>query len=134
MTCKYTGNTKMKTNSEISEALTERRNQLDLDQKDMKSRIGMSQQQYSKLESTGEMKLSTFLRILEGLELEIKLVPKELLKLEEIISDYIQKDPHQLELLISNLADKHMDDINKVMNPNNTKGFESQLKALEDHD
>ncbi|GAB6071045.1 hypothetical protein JCM30760_21420 [Thiomicrorhabdus hydrogeniphila] len=131
----------MKTNNEISKALIERRKKLRLDQKDMKSRIGMSQQQYSRLESNGDMKLSTFLRILEGLEMELKLIPKEELKIESIINDYIKNYPEIVDEYFNNSVNNLKNvDLHKnlnhsyVRNKPKPNSFEDKLKALEDHD
>ena len=44
--------------------------------------IGMSQQQYQRAESGGDIRLSSLFRILEGLELELQLVPKGQTELE----------------------------------------------------
>ncbi|MDY0138001.1 MAG: helix-turn-helix transcriptional regulator [Thiomicrospira sp.] len=63
--------------SDIAQLLKLRREQLKLEQKDMRELIGMSQQQYSKAESSGEITLKTLLRILDGLDLELALIPKE---------------------------------------------------------
>ncbi|UOO89066.1 hypothetical protein LVJ82_16720 [Vitreoscilla massiliensis] len=65
----------MKTLTEISEFLSDRRKALDLEQGDMYMRIGMKQQQYQRAEAGNDIRLSSFLRILEGLELELVLQP-----------------------------------------------------------
>lgn len=125
----------MKNLSEISKALIKRRNDLSLDQADMKSRIGMSQQQYSKIESTGEMRLSTLLRVLEGLELELKLVPKEYLKVETFIYNQIEKNPENLDTVIETMFGQTLDEIGDFLESENESkpgSFESKLKALSD--
>ncbi|NCN44467.1 MAG: transcriptional regulator [Piscirickettsiaceae bacterium CG_4_9_14_3_um_filter_43_564] len=66
----------MKTLFEISQLLRERREALNLSQKDMLMKIGMSQQQYQRIEAGGDTRLSTLLRVLEGMDLELTLVPK----------------------------------------------------------
>lgn len=66
----------MKTLFEISQSLRERRESLKLSQKDMLMKIGMSQQQYQRIEAGGDTRLSTLLRVLEGMDLELMLVPK----------------------------------------------------------
>lgn len=53
-----------------------RRLQLGLQQKDMKLRIGMNQQQYQRIESGGNPRLSTLELVAEGLDAELLLVPK----------------------------------------------------------
>jgi predicted transcriptional regulator len=67
----------MKTLKQLPELLKLRRIQLDLNQKDMLMRIGMSQQQYQRIEAGGDPRLSTLLRILEGMDLEMMLVPSQ---------------------------------------------------------
>lgn len=67
----------MKTLKQLPEFLKQRRIQLDLNQKDMLMRIGMSQQQYQRIEAGADPRLSTLLRILEGMDLEMMLVPRQ---------------------------------------------------------
>lgn len=43
----------------------------------MRLKIGMSQQQYQRIEAAGDTRLSTLLRVLDGLDMELMLVPKE---------------------------------------------------------
>ncbi|ARB45549.1 MULTISPECIES: helix-turn-helix domain-containing protein [Alloalcanivorax] len=62
---------------EITRILEQRRKSLGLTQKDMLMRIGMSQQQYQRIESGGDTRVSTLLRILEGMGLQLRLVPEE---------------------------------------------------------
>lgn len=62
---------------QISKLLSSRRKQLEMEQKDMYMRIGMKQQQYQRLEAGSDMKLSTLLRVLEGLNMELTIAPKE---------------------------------------------------------
>ena len=59
----------MKTLKAISEKLIEERKRRNLSQKDMRLLIGMSQQQYQRVEAGQDVRLSTLLRILAGLEL-----------------------------------------------------------------
>ena len=54
-----------------------RRLQLGLQQKDMKLRIGMNQQQYQRIEAGGNPRLETLELVAEGLESELALVPKD---------------------------------------------------------
>lgn len=77
----------MKSLNQLPELLKKRRLELDLNQKDMLMKIGMSQQQYQRIESGGDPRLSTFLRILEGMDLEMMLVPrKRVLEVQELLS------------------------------------------------
>ena len=66
----------MKNIDEIAALLIEQRKNLGIEQKDMYMRIGMKQQQYQRIEAGSDLKLSTLLRVLEGLDLELSIVPK----------------------------------------------------------
>ncbi len=70
----------MKSIRELPGALQERRKALGLNQKDMLMKIGMTQQQYQRIEKGGDTRLSTLLRVLEGMDLEFILVPKDQVK------------------------------------------------------
>lgn len=67
----------MKNIDEIAALLIDQRKKLDIEQKDMYMRIGMKQQQYQRIEAGSDVKLSTLLRVLEGLDLELSIVPKD---------------------------------------------------------
>ena len=60
----------------IAALLIEQRKKLGIEQKDMYMRIGMKQQQYQRIEAGSDVKLSTLLRVLEGLDLELSITPK----------------------------------------------------------
>ncbi|WP_102798898.1 helix-turn-helix domain-containing protein [Bowmanella denitrificans] len=64
----------MKTNNAIAERLIAERKKRNLSQKDMRMLIGMSQQQYQRVEAGQDLKVSTLLRILAGLDLELAIV------------------------------------------------------------
>lgn len=66
----------MKTINEIANLIAEQRKKLGIEQKDMYLRIGMKQQQYQRIESGSDLKLSTLLRVLEGLDLELSIKAK----------------------------------------------------------
>ncbi|MFT7682550.1 MAG: HTH-type transcriptional regulator/antitoxin HipB [Moritella dasanensis] len=66
----------MKNIEEITKALSDRRKDLGMEQADMYMRIGMKQQQYQRIEAGSDVKLSTLLRVLEGLDLELSISPK----------------------------------------------------------
>ncbi len=66
----------MKNIDEIAALFIEQRKKLGIEQKDMYMRIGMKQQQYQRIEAGSDVKLSTLLRVLEGLNLELSIVPK----------------------------------------------------------
>ena len=57
--------------------LKDRRLDLGLKQSDMMMRIGVSRQQYQRLESKGNPRLDTLELIAEGLNSELMLIPKE---------------------------------------------------------
>lgn len=62
---------------QIAKLLSSRRKQLNMEQKDMYMRIGMKQQQYQRIEAGSDIKLSTLLRVLDGLNMELCITPKE---------------------------------------------------------
>ena len=66
--------------SKIKEQLKERRKTLGLKQEDMMLRVGMSRQQYQRLESKGNPSLGTLELIAKGLKMEVMLIPQEKLR------------------------------------------------------
>ena len=66
--------------SKIKEQLKERRKALGLKQEDMELRVGMSRQQYQRLESKGNPSLSTLELVAKGLKMELMLIPQEKLR------------------------------------------------------
>lgn len=66
----------------LLEQLKTRRKELGLKQNDMVLRVGMSPQQYQKLEARGNPRLNTLELIAKGLNSELVLIPQE--KLAEI--------------------------------------------------
>ncbi|MGR5410916.1 helix-turn-helix domain-containing protein [Vibrio campbellii] len=68
----------MKDIEEITKLLVTQRKKLGIEQKDMYMRIGMKQQQYQRIEAGSDVRLSTLLRVLEGLDLELMIAPKGL--------------------------------------------------------
>ncbi len=63
----------MKTVEALAELLIAARKKRNLSQKDMRMLIGMSQQQYQRIESGQDLKVSTLLRLLAGLGLELSI-------------------------------------------------------------
>ncbi|MEX0618385.1 MAG: helix-turn-helix transcriptional regulator [Pseudohongiellaceae bacterium] len=61
----------------LLEQLKNRRIALGLKQGDMMLRVGMSRQQYQRLESKGNPRLDTLELIAEGLKSELMLIPRE---------------------------------------------------------
>ncbi len=66
--------------SKIHRQLKERRKSLGLTQEDMTMRVGMSRQQYQKLESQGNPRLDTLELVAKGLKMQPVLIPLEKLK------------------------------------------------------
>ena len=76
----------MKNHEELAQALQHYRKAKGLGQKDMRLKIGMSQQQYQRAESGSDLRVSTLLRILEGLDLELQIVPRQQAGSREVVS------------------------------------------------
>ncbi len=66
--------------SKIHEQLKARRKALSLKQEDMELRVGMSRQQYQRLESKGNPRLNTLELVAKGLKMEVMLIPQEKLR------------------------------------------------------
>ncbi|MCY4263181.1 MAG: helix-turn-helix transcriptional regulator [Candidatus Dadabacteria bacterium] len=66
--------------SKILNQIKNRRKYLSFKQKDMMLRIGMSKQQYQRLESRGNPRLHTLELIAKGLRMEVLLIPQEKLR------------------------------------------------------
>lgn len=71
----------------LLEQIKKRRKKLGLKQKDMMLRVGMSPQQYQKLESKGNPRLDTLELIAKGLKGELMLVPQEKLAAVKALLD-----------------------------------------------
>ena len=69
----------------LLQQLKNRRIDLNLKQKDMMLRIGISRQQYQHLESKGNPTLDTLELITKGLSSELMLIPKEKLRAVQTI-------------------------------------------------
>jgi len=61
----------------VLDQILQRRRQLQLTQQDMQSRIGMTRQQYQRLEREGNPRLDTLSLVAEGLNAELMLIPRE---------------------------------------------------------
>lgn len=82
----------------ILEQIKQRRIALQLKQKDMQMRIGVSRQQYQQIESKGNPRLDTLVLIAKGLNSELMLIPNEkkrqilaILNEDQEIKDDIQR-------------------------------------------
>lgn len=71
--------------------LKSRRLALELKQKDLFDRTGLSRQQYQHIEKNGNPTLETLLLIAEGLNCELKLIPKNQ-SLNQLPNDNMQQD------------------------------------------
>jgi transcriptional regulator with XRE-family HTH domain len=63
--------------NKILEQLKRRRKELNLTQEEMMLRVGMSRQQYQRLESRGNPTLDNLDLIAKGLKMELMLIPQE---------------------------------------------------------
>jgi transcriptional regulator with XRE-family HTH domain len=61
----------------LLEQIKKRRNKLGLKQKDMMLRVGMSPQQYQRLEAKGNPRLNTLELVAKGLKGELMLIPQD---------------------------------------------------------
>ena len=83
----------MKTIETLAELLIAERKKRNLSQKDMRMLIGMSQQQYQRIESGQDLKVSTLLRILAGLGLELLITdPDQITQSQHVDSPSISDD------------------------------------------
>ncbi len=57
--------------------IKKRRLQLGLKQQDMRMRVGLSRQQYQRIESQGNPRLDTLALVAQGLDSKLMLIPKE---------------------------------------------------------
>ena len=69
----------------LLDQLKNRRVRLGLKQHDMRLRVGMSRQQYQRLESRGNPRLDTLELIARGLNSEILLIPREKLSMVKAV-------------------------------------------------
>ncbi|AUU09734.1 helix-turn-helix domain-containing protein [Serratia marcescens] len=97
--------------SEISALLKEKRIELGWSQKDFLMKIGMTQQQYQRIETGSDMRVSTLLRILAAMDLEYVIVPKkpardvECLLQQEVSRAPEAGKPHNFEKKLKDLED-----------------------------
>ena len=69
----------------ISKQISNRRNKLGLFQSQVGQQAKMTQQQYQRIETGGECKLSSLERIAEAMNMELALIPNEKLGLVEAV-------------------------------------------------
>jgi len=96
----------------LLEQLKQRRIVLDLKQSDMMLRIGISRQQYQRLESKGNPRLDTLELIAKGLKSELMLIPQEKLSAVKAIleNDSSQSIQPQGKVPKSQDGNAHADD------------------------
>ena len=76
--------------SSLLEQIKKRRINLALKQHDMMLRVGMSRQQYQRLESKGNPRLDTLELVAKGLKSELTLIPEE--KLNAVLALLAEED------------------------------------------
>ena len=76
----------------LLQQLKKRRLMLRLKQNDMMMRIGVSRQQYQRLESKGNPQLDTLELIAKGLSSELMLIPKEKLRAVIAVLESVESD------------------------------------------
>ncbi|HCM0978451.1 TPA: transcriptional regulator [Vibrio parahaemolyticus] len=82
----------MKNVQDVAALLKQRRKTLGLEQRDMYLQIAMKQQQYQRVETGSDMKLSTLLRVLEGLGLELAIAPRGSKSMSNVLSERDSSD------------------------------------------
>ena len=97
----------------LLEQLKKRRLALGLKQKDMMLRIGVSRQQYQRLESRGNPRLNTLELIAKGLKSELMLIPTEKLNAVKAI---LENDEFSSTTL-KNKDDKQSEESTLVSDP-----------------
>jgi len=100
----------------IHNQLKKRRLELGLKQEDMMNRVGMSRQQYQRLESKGNPRTDTLELVAKGLKLELLLIPQEKLHAVQAVlhseeddrneGTSLENDPWHNMLLDDNLSDE----------------------------
>ena len=86
----------------ILQQIKQRRLTLGLKQKDMLMRVGVSRQQYQRLESKGNPRLDTLELIAQGLNSELMLIPKEKLAAVKALLD--QEDAEVAEATVPSVG------------------------------
>lgn len=97
--------------SALLQQLKKRRKSLDLKQNDMMLRVGMSRQQYQRLESKGNPRLDTLELTAKGLKSELMLIPYEKLAAVKAVLENNDSNTKQLKEKVSTIADAPWKDI-----------------------
>lgn len=92
--------------SNVLEQIKARRLQLGLKQQDMHLQVGMSRQQYQRLESKGNPRLDTLELVAKGLRSELMLIPAEhLAAVQDLLSgaaEQRQREEEEAQALVDN--------------------------------
>jgi transcriptional regulator with XRE-family HTH domain len=95
----------------LLQQLKNRRKDLNLKQNDMLLRIGVSRQQYQKLESKGNPRLDTLGLIAKGLNSELMLIPNEKLSaVQALLEDTVETGVGTTALLDESSKHKPLSD------------------------
>lgn len=97
----------------ILDQIKQRRLTLGLKQNDMMLRVGVSRQQYQRLESKGNPRLDTLELIAKGLNSELMLIPKE--KLGSVMALLEQKSSEAVTMHVSQVKRTSNEDTKKSL-------------------
>ncbi len=101
----------------LLQQIKKRRLKLGLKQNDMLLRVGISRQQYQRLESKGNPRLDTLELVAKGLNSELVLIPKENLSAVQAILNTKESDSALSDPLDPNESDK------KILSENPWQGL-----------
>ena len=90
-------------------------------------KIGMTQQQYQRIENGSDTRVSTLLRIIEGLKLELVLIPKEHVY---GIQQYLDQLKSRAENMQTGMDDGFA--TNKIKEQDHSETYWHDLDALKD--
>lgn len=93
--------------SSLLDQIKKRRLEIGFKQHDMMMRVGMSRQQYQRLESRGNPRLETLELIAKGLKSELLLVPQE--KLQAVV-ELLEGEPSETSTPSRSEDDKRLSD------------------------
>jgi transcriptional regulator with XRE-family HTH domain len=107
--------------SSILDQIKQRRLRLGLKQNDMMLRVGVSRQQYQRLESKGNPRLDTLELIAKGLNSELMLIPKE--KLGAVMALLEQDEPSAINRQSSEPGTMYVSQAKKPSNEDTKKSL-----------
>ena len=105
----------------ILHQIKQRRLTLDLKQNDMMLRVGVSRQQYQRLESKGNPRLDTLELIAKGLNSELMLIPTE--KLAAVMALLEQEGSELGKAHVSQAKKTAKEDVNKSLSDDPWQGL-----------